>query len=117
MSGLVFFLRDIKVAHSVFAMPFAMSMLLLAPPARFSWVTLLLILLCLITARSYAMGMNRTLDWRFDAANPRTAKRMIPAGKLSWQQSLLWSLGSALLFIICCAALNRAAFFLVCRLS
>ena len=57
------------------------------------------------------MGMNRLLDHRLDAANPRTAARMIPAGKLSWQQSLCWSSVSAVLFILCCALLNRTAFF------
>ena len=114
MRSLVFFLQDIKIAHSVFAMPFAAAMLLLTPPALLSWSALLLIFLCLVTARSYAMGMNRVLDHRLDAANPRTAARMIPAGKLSWQQSLCWSSASALLFILCCALLNRTAFFLAC---
>ncbi len=110
--SLVFFLQDIKIAHSVFAIPFAAAMLLLTPPAMLSWSALLLIFVCLITARSYAMGMNRVLDYRIDTANPRTASRMIPAGKLSWQQSLCWSLASALLFVLCCALLNRTAFFL-----
>ena len=114
MRSLIFFLQDIKIAHSVFAMPFAAAMLLLTPPALLSWSALLLIFLCLITARSYAMGMNRVLDHRLDAANPRTAARMIPAGKLSWQQSLGWSSVSAGLFILCCALLNRTAFFLAC---
>ena len=112
MRSLIFFLRDIKVAHSVFALPFAASMLLLNPPEMLSWSALLLILICLVTARSYAMGMNRVLDRHFDAANPRTAQRMIPTGKLAWQQSLGWSLASALLFVLCCALLNRTAFFL-----
>lgn len=114
MRSLVFFLQDIKIAHSLFAMPFAAAMLLLTPPALLSWSALMLIFLCLITARSYAMGMNRVLDHRLDAANPRTAARMIPAGKLSWQQSLGWSSASAVLFILCCALLNRTAFFLAC---
>ena len=113
MRSLVFFLQDIKIAHSVFAMPFAAAMLLLTPPTTFNWSMLVLILLCLVTARSYAMGMNRVLDRHFDAANPRTAARMIPVGKLSWQQSLCWSLVSALLFVLCCALLNHTAFFLV----
>ena len=112
MHSLLFFLQDIKIAHSVFALPFAAAMLLLTPPEMLSWSALLLIFVCLITARSYAMGMNRVLDHRLDAANPRTASRMIPAGKLSRQQSLRWSLASALLFILCCALLNRTAFFL-----
>ena len=106
------FLQDIKIAHSVFAMPFAAAMLLLTPPELLSWSALLLIFVCLVTARSYAMGMNRVLDHRLDAANPRTASRMIPAGKLSWRQSLCWSLASALLFVLCCALLNRTTFFL-----
>ena len=112
MRSLLYFLQDIKIAHSIFAMPFAAALLLLAPPAFLNASTLLLILACLVTARSYAMGMNRVLDHRLDASNPRTAARMIPAGKLSWQQALGWSAVSALLFILCCALLNHTAFFL-----
>ena len=113
MRSLVVFGQDIKVAHSIFAMPFALGMLLLAPPVSFSWSALVLIMACLVTARSYAMGMNRVLDRRFDAANPRTAARMLPAGKLTWQQALGWSSVSGLLFVLCCALLNSTAFFLV----
>ncbi len=117
MRGLIFFLRDIKVAHSVFALPFAAAMLLLTPPQGVSGLTLLLILACFVTARSYAMGMNRVLDHRLDAANPRTAARMIPAGRLSWQQALCWSVVSALSFVCCCAVLGRTTFFLVSQSS
>ena len=113
MRSLMVFGQDIKIAHSVFALPFALGMLLLTPPALFSWSALLLIMLCLVTARSYAMGMNRLLDRHFDAANPRTAARMLPAGKLTWQQTLCWSGANASLFVVCCALLNSTAFFLV----
>ena len=113
MRSLLIFGQDIKIAHSVFALPFALGMLLLTPPASFSWWVLLLTILCLVTARSYAMGMNRLLDRHFDAANPRTATRMLPAGRLTWQQTLCWSAASALLFVVCCALLNSTAFFLV----
>ena len=110
MSSLKFFLQDIKVAHSVFAMPFAMAILLLTPTVELSMVNILIVIGCLITARSYAMGINRIIDHRLDAENPRTRGRMIPQNKLTVGQALLWSGLAALIFVVLCAFLNPLAF-------
>lgn len=110
MASLKFFFQDIKVAHSVFAMPFALAILLLTPTIELSIITILTVIVCLITARSYAMGMNRILDHRLDAKNSRTSKRMIPQNKLTVAQALLWTGLAALIFVVLSASLNSLAF-------
>src|SRR2546423_11378007 len=77
------FCRDIKIAHTVFAMPFALLATFLAANGFPKLGQLGLILLCMIAARTLAMSSNRLLDARLDAANPRTARRAIPSGQLS----------------------------------
>jgi len=82
--------------HTVFALPFALLACFEAasglPPAR----TLLLVLLAMVGARTAAMAFNRLVDLPFDAANPRTASRPLPAGRLSpaaaWTLVILGSL-------------------------
>lgn len=77
------FAADIKIHHTVFALPWALLATFLAaggvPPAG----KLLLILVCMVTARTVAMAANRLLDAKLDAINPRTARRAIPSGALS----------------------------------
>jgi 4-hydroxybenzoate polyprenyltransferase len=83
-SRFLLFARDIKIAHTVFALPFALlSTFLAAAPRLPAAGKLGLILLCMITARTVAMAANRLLDAGIDAVNPRTAQRAIPAGRLS----------------------------------
>jgi 4-hydroxybenzoate polyprenyltransferase len=84
-------LEMIRFSHTVFALPFALMAALMAwnlslrsqPPRTFRWQELTGILLCMVFARSAAMAFNRLIDWRIDAANPRTAARHIPVGTLS----------------------------------
>src|SRR5579872_3949116 len=76
-------LEMIKWEHSVFALPFALTGAVLAaggwPPLRvLGWIVV-----CMVAARSAAMAFNRLADARLDAANPRTAKRALPAGTLT----------------------------------
>lgn len=84
---LALFAGDIKVSHTVFALPFALLSTFLAAsflPGRVPYVgQVLLVLLCMVTARTVAMAANRLLDARLDRLNPRTARRAIPAGALS----------------------------------
>jgi 4-hydroxybenzoate polyprenyltransferase len=91
-SPLIAFAGDIKLSHSIFAMPFALLAMFLAANARGLATQssrlphigeVALILVCMVIARSFAMGMNRLLDAHLDAANARTAGRAIPAGRLS----------------------------------
>ena len=77
------FARDIKISHTVFALPFALLSTFLAAGGVPAPGKLLLILVCMVTARTVAMAANRLLDARLDALNPRTAGRAIPSGKLS----------------------------------
>jgi 4-hydroxybenzoate polyprenyltransferase len=82
-SRVVSFARDIKLSHSVFALPFALLSTFLAAKGWPHWGQLALILVCMVTARTVAMAMNRLLDAKLDALNPRTKNRAIPSGRLS----------------------------------
>jgi 4-hydroxybenzoate polyprenyltransferase len=80
------FLELIRFSHTVFALPFALLSAVLAwqsPGAAFRWTDLVGIVLCMVFARSAAMAFNRLADRHFDAENPRTAGRHLPAGLLS----------------------------------
>jgi 4-hydroxybenzoate polyprenyltransferase len=90
-------LELIRFSHTVFALPFALTGAVLAwKHAGFQWVQLAGILLCMVFARSAAMAFNRLTDRRMDAANPRTAGRHLPAGRLT--PAAVW------LFTLFCAA-------------
>lgn len=77
---------DIKLAHSIFALPFAVLAAFLAwPPSRSAAGfagQLVLVVVCMVLARTWAMLVNRVADAKIDAANPRTARRAIPSGRL-----------------------------------
>jgi 4-hydroxybenzoate polyprenyltransferase len=85
------FLELIRFSHTLFALPFALLGGAMAwsanfrarPPVPFRWLDLLGILACMVTARSAAMAFNRFADRRFDAMNPRTHDRHLPASLLS----------------------------------
>jgi 4-hydroxybenzoate polyprenyltransferase len=77
------FARDIKLSHTVFAMPWALLATFLAANGWPHAGQLGLIILCMVTARTVAMASNRLLDSELDARNPRTARRAIPSGQLS----------------------------------
>jgi 4-hydroxybenzoate polyprenyltransferase len=77
------FARDIKLSHTIFAMPFAVLSTFLAANGLPKWGQLGLILICMVAARTVAMASNRLLDAELDAKNPRTARRAIPSGALS----------------------------------
>jgi 4-hydroxybenzoate polyprenyltransferase len=105
-------LEMIKWEHSIFALPFALTATLLAARGLPSLRTLLLILLAMVSARSCAMAFNRWADADLDGANPRTKMRAIPAGLLSRQFVLGFTLLAALVFILAAAALNRLTLYL-----
>jgi 4-hydroxybenzoate polyprenyltransferase len=77
--------RDIKLSHSVFALPFALLAAFMAATAervRLGWADLVLVVGCMFFARTFAMLANRYVDRTIDAANPRTAGRALPSGRL-----------------------------------
>jgi 4-hydroxybenzoate polyprenyltransferase len=97
------FLELIRFSHTLFALPFALLGAVLAafapgapPPRLRDWLG---ILLCMAAARSAAMAFNRLADRSFDALNPRTAGRHIPAGRLSARSVAAFTAVSALAFI------------------
>lgn len=96
------FLEMIRFSHTVFALPFALLSAVLAwrlPDSPFEWRELGGILLCMVFARSAAMGFNRVVDRRFDAENPRTAKRHLPAGLLSVTAAVVFTLLCSAAFV------------------
>lgn len=106
-SPLVTYSKMIKLSHTIFAMPFAAAAALLASrEVPVSAVQIVLIVLCMVFARSSAMGFNRIVDRHIDAANPRTVGREIPSGEISVSAAWGFTLGSAALFVISAALLN-----------
>lgn len=98
----------IKFSHTVFALPFALigfSLAIHSGEASFSLNKFLLVVLCMVFARSAAMAFNRYIDRQFDAKNPRTAVREIPAGVISPTAALS-------MVIICCAGFVIATFYI-----
>ncbi len=100
-------LEMIKWEHSIFALPFALTGAVLAANGWPSLRTLLLIVLCMVSARSAAMAFNRYADADLDAANPRTATRALPAGHLSRGFVLLFTIVAAAVFLLAAAMLNH----------
>ena len=105
-------LEMIKWEHSIFALPFALTAVLLASHGAPAWRTLGWILIAMVTARSSAMAFNRWADADLDAANPRTRTRAIPAGLLSREFVLGFSVLMGLGFVIAAAELNRLTLYL-----
>ena len=85
-------------------------------PPLFPWNVLLLkfilVILCMVFARSAAMAFNRYLDRKFDAKNPRTAIREIPSGIITPKNALIFTIVSCILFIASCFFINRLCFYL-----
>jgi 4-hydroxybenzoate polyprenyltransferase len=100
-------LEMIKWEHSIFALPFALTAVLLASHGTPGWRTLGWILVAMVTARSCAMAFNRWADADLDAANPRTRARAIPAGQLSRQFALGFTILTGLCFVFAAAELNK----------
>jgi len=93
------FARLVKIEHTVFALPFAYVGAFLAVNGRPSWHDLLWITLAMVGARSLAMALNRLIDARIDARNPRTAGRELPSGQLSVVQVVVFCFASLALFL------------------
>jgi 4-hydroxybenzoate polyprenyltransferase len=94
------FARLVKIEHTVFALPFAYVGAFLAVGGTPSAHDLLWITLAMVGARSLAMALNRLIDVRIDARNPRTAGRELPSGQLSIVQVALFSAASLALFLV-----------------
>jgi 4-hydroxybenzoate polyprenyltransferase len=106
------FARDIKLSHSVFALPFVGVALLLAGPLDIPALKFIKIVFCMILARSFAMGMNRFLDRDIDAANSRTNMRALPTGSVAPSYYLGITLTCGALFIAIAFSLSELAGYL-----
>ncbi|MFT3911268.1 MAG: UbiA-like polyprenyltransferase [Ferruginibacter sp.] len=135
MSTVKKYLSLIKFSHTIFAMPFALIGFFLAIikgphhgslNEEIGWgfdltnfsasgsmvLKFILVVLCMVFARSAAMAFNRYLDRAFDAKNPRTAIREIPAGIIKSNNALLFVIVCCVLFVACTFFINRICFYL-----
>jgi len=142
MSKVKSYLSLVKFSHTIFAMPFALIGFVLGLNSGYTdfgvgiWVfhgttgtgemqrkmdaaiwqqiglRFLLVILCMVFARSAAMAFNRYLDRSFDGKNPRTAIREIPAGILKANNVLLFTIANCLLFIASCFFINKLCLYL-----
>jgi 4-hydroxybenzoate polyprenyltransferase len=100
----------VKLSHTIFAAPFAIAAAVLAtrrPHVEVTWVRVLAIAICLVTARTAAMAYNRLVDRDIDAINPRTKMREIPAGIVSPAAALSLVIACAIGFVGAAAVLGR----------
>ena len=111
----------IKFAHTIFALPFALLGLFLGfwvmnakqvEPDNPYWLSFILVVLCMVFARSAAMAFNRYIDRDIDAMNDRTSKREIPAGIVSPKNALTFVIINSALFILTAWFINKLCFFL-----
>jgi len=103
----------IRVSHTVFALPFGLAAVVLAMPyAHVTWEKVSLIVLCIASARTAAMGFNRLVDRDIDKKNPRTSDRELPRGAVNVGSVRLLVLASSLIFVLACARLGRLPLYL-----
>ena len=140
MSTIKNYLSLVKFSHTIFALPFALIGFFLATLRnplyviagqwnlnnRISWgrdmtnfvwwksigIKFILVLICMVTARSAAMAFNRYLDRHFDEKNPRTAIREIPKGIISADSALRFTIACCVIFVITTYFINPVCFFL-----
>jgi len=107
------YLSLIKFSHTIFALPFAViGFFLAAEIYGFSFKVFILMLFCMIFARSAAMAFNRYLDRDIDKLNPRTEVREIPSGIIKPGNALLFVIMSSLAFVITTWLINPLCFYL-----
>src|SRR2546423_2524664 len=98
------FLRLIRFSHTIFALPFALGALLVATNGRPAARLVILVVTCMVLARTAAMLFNRLIDWSIDQENPRTADRHLLVSKsIGWVALVVTATG----FLVASAAINR----------
>ena len=120
MSQVKNYLSLVKFSHTIFAMPFALIGFVLGLRYHFIHQTtvdqvglkFILVLVCMVTARSTAMAFNRYLDRHFDKLNPRTAIREIPAGIIKAEKALIFIGINMAIFITATFFINAICFYL-----
>ncbi len=112
MEKLKFILSDIKIQHTIFALPFAVMSAFLAAEGVPSIRSLFWIVIAMVGARSSAMAFNRIIDAKYDKTNPRTQNRALPAGKVVSSQYWVFLVVASIIFIIASGMLNQLALML-----
>ncbi len=113
MSKLTTYLSFVRFSHSVFALPFALTGALLAwRDHPFSWAQVAWIIVCMVSARSAAMGFNRLADADHDALNPRTKMRELPRGVMSRAEAIAFVVLASAVLIYGASRLNSICFML-----
>lgn len=105
----------VKISHTIFALPFALSAMVLASKETNGWPgwkLFLLIIFCMFFARTSAMAFNRIVDRKFDAKNPRTADRHLPKGKISLASAWTLCAASGIAFIATTFFISFTCFYL-----
>src|SRR5262245_58444954 len=105
----------IRFSHTLFALPFALAAMAVAARNNRGWPgweKFGLILVAMVCARTCAMSFNRIADRKFDALNPRTAGRHLPAGQISLAGAIAFCLIAAAGFVAASFFLNRLCFYL-----
>ncbi|MCW8130693.1 MAG: putative 4-hydroxybenzoate polyprenyltransferase [Planctomycetota bacterium] len=102
---------SIKIAHSIFALPFALVAMLVAAGGWPAWNVVAWIVVCMVSGRSAAMAFNRWADRGFDAANPRTATRPSVTGLVSPNFLMAFVLANAAVFLAAAWMLNPVCFY------
>ncbi len=106
MNAITLFLRDIRVEHTLFALPFAYVGAVMGARGLPSWWQLLWITLAVVGARTAAMAANRYIDRDIDAQNPRTARRALASGALAPGVMLATAVAGIVLLVVSAAILN-----------
>jgi 4-hydroxybenzoate polyprenyltransferase len=115
MVGIRKYLEFVRFSHTVFALPFALASMVVAARADRGWPgwrVFLLIVAAMVCARTAAMGFNRIVDRRFDALNPRTEKRHLPAGRIGLASAWVLVYLSAMGFLLVTWFINPVCFLL-----
>ena len=103
---------DIKIQHTIFALPFAVMSAFIAAGGVPEAEKMMWIVVCMVGARSAAMAFNRIVDARFDVKNPRTQDRALPSGRVDVKSYWLFLIASSVLFIFAAGMLNSLALYL-----
>jgi 4-hydroxybenzoate polyprenyltransferase len=107
MRKLTVYLSFVRFSHSVFALPFALTGALLAwRDHPFSWPQVAWIIVCMVSARSAAMGFNRLVDADHDALNPRTAMRELPRGAMTRVEAAMFVTVASVAFVFAASRLS-----------
>ena len=100
----------VRFSHTFFALPFAIAGWMVGSQGRFEPGTFVLVVLCMATARNAAMAFNRLIDRDIDASNERTAKRDIPAGRISPKAATVFVFVNGAVFVGLTWLLNPLCF-------